>query len=344
MAVGVGTNKGKLASQGEDEESYPLNFGIGGCRIEEDDMDQTKGDDVAKCWSDKLRNAVGARLANIGPTLGRPRPSNVDFDTDSRGFDIADFIEAGLAREICSDFTTPLRRSGKLWRFRVMRSADRLHHRLMAENGEFLLYAKTSVEQRRVSIYMYDPNRDNDTALYNEKHPAFTLMFNEKHTEWNLYQEQCENCQLAPWHMTCAEYGKQHLAVIRHHRANVGDGISNIMEMRIPGIYNNGKAMIWCPVTGHGDLNKNLGESHETQLLITRQPAWNDQVSSLVLDFKGRNVMASAKNFQLCLRQKPEHVLCQFGKLSDTNFGLDFKFPLSVAQTFAAAMSTMFWT
>ncbi|CAE7873610.1 tub-1 [Symbiodinium sp. KB8] len=53
---------------------------------------------------------------------------------------------------------------------------------------------------------------------------------------------------------------------------------------------------------------------------------------------------AQAKNFQLALRQKPQHVICQYGKLGPTNFGLDFRYPMSVIQAFGAAMSTLFWT
>eukprot|EP00425_Heterocapsa_triquetra_P037893 CAMPEP_0195089840 /NCGR_PEP_ID=MMETSP0448-20130528/29021_1 /TAXON_ID=66468 /ORGANISM="Heterocapsa triquestra, Strain CCMP 448" /LENGTH=113 /DNA_ID=CAMNT_0040123615 /DNA_START=116 /DNA_END=454 /DNA_ORIENTATION=- len=113
------------------------------------------------------------------------------------------------------------------------------------------------------------------------------------------------------------------------------------MEVCIPGLYTDGSAVVWCPVLGRGDLagvaalhQSGNDRGHETQHLITRQPVWNDEVESLVLDFKGRNVTASAKNFQLALEQKPAHVICQYGKLTNTDFGLDFKFPLNVIQAF----------
>jgi len=43
------------------------------------------------------------------------------------------------------------------------------------------------------------------------------------------------------------------------------------------------------------------------------------------------------------LEQKPHHTLCQYGKIGNTTFGLDFKYPLSAAQAFGMAMSTLYW-
>lgn len=278
--------------------------------------------------------------APIGQSLGKAetRPA-----FGFRAFEIADDMEAGYAKESPTDFTTPLRKSGRLWRFRILRSEDRMSARLIAETGEFLMYAQTSLEARLVSFFLYDPALEHEKALFDPRSPVFSMTFNENYTVWRLVQEHCENCQLVPAHLSCSRRGKQQLALIRHHRNQIGDGVSNVMEIVIPGIFSDGRAMVWCPMLGRSDLSQPQERDYETQRLVTKLPAWNPQVESLVLDFKGRNVVSSAKNFQLALRQKPDHVLCQYGKLSDTNFGLDFKFPLSVAQAFAIAMSTMFW-
>eukprot|EP00438_Fugacium_kawagutii_P014946 Skav221307 [mRNA] locus=scaffold463:36608:41762:+ [translate_table: standard] len=64
-------------------------------------------------------------------------------------------------------------------------------------------------------------------------------------------------------------------------------------------------ALSWAKETSHSQLMT-------AQKLTTKQPTWNEEVESLVLDFKGRHILSSAKNFQLALSQKPDHVLCQY--------------------------------
>ncbi|CAE7031026.1 ybeT, partial [Symbiodinium natans] len=99
--------------------------------------------------------------------------------------------------------------------------------------------------------------------------------------------QRCQACQYLPPHLSCTAHGKQQVAVIKHRQAAVGEGISNIMEVRIPGLYQNDTSVLWCPMLGMPDL-ADAEVSNEMQELITRKPVWNEQVQSLVLDFKGR--------------------------------------------------------
>jgi len=292
-----------------------------------------------------LRSALGGVMSRAPGRPGEkapPSPCHGGY-LGERSFDIADSMEQGLARETATDFTTPLRRSSKLWRFRVVRSDDKLSARLLTDTGDFLMFAQVRLEACLICFYLYDPGgREKD--LFDRNSPAFSMSFDSSRSEWRLVQERCENCQFSPKHLSCAKRGKQQVAFIKHLRVPVGDGMSNVMEARIPGLYADGSCVVWCPVLGKGDLAAADDDNYETQQLITKEPTWNEQVESLVLDFKGRNVLSSAKNFQLALRQKPKHVICQFGKLGPTNFGLDFRYPLSVIQAFAMGMSTIFWT
>ncbi|CAE7619531.1 tub-1 [Symbiodinium natans] len=260
-----------------------------------------------------------------------------------RAFDIADSLENGLAREIVTEFMHPLRRASKLWKFHVIRSEDKLQYRLFSDDGDFLMYARANLEARQVSFYLYNPC-EKVANLFNADKPAFTMSWNADRTEWRIMQERCENCQFSPKHLTCSCYGKQQVAWIRHHRKPVGDGIFNCMEIHVPGLYSDGSRVVWCPLLGRADLSVPVDESYEAQRLLTKQPTWNDEVESLVLDFKGRHILSSAKNFQLALSQKPEHVLCQYGKIGPQTFSLDFKYPLSVVQAFGISLTTLFWT
>lgn len=282
----------------------------------------------------------------ISKTASAPSASEDSDDEDrwdrERAFQIADRMEEGLAREIVTEFMHPLKRSSRLWRFHVVRSEDKLQYRLFSDDGDFLMYARTSLEARRVSFFLYNPS-EKDDKLFDPSRPAFTMKYNKDKTEWRIVQERCEHCQFAPKHMSCGCHGKQQVAVIRQSKKPIGDGIFNCMEVLIPGLYSDGSRVIWCPMLGRGDLGSPQ-EGYETQTLITKQPVWNDAVESLVLDFKGRNVLASAKNFQLALAQKPEHVICQYGKIGPMTFSLDFRYPLSVIQSFGVSLTTLFWT
>jgi len=158
-----------------------------------------------------------------------------------------------------------------------------------------------------------------------------------------LVQEKCENCQFSPKHLSCACKGKQQVAFIRHSRSPIGDGIFNRMEVHVPGLYSDESRVIWCPRLGRENLANPRDDSYEAQRLVTKKPVWNDEVESLVLDFKGRSIQSSAKNFQLSLSQRPEHVICQYGKIGSNSFSLDFRYPLSVIQAFGTSLTTMFW-
>ena len=260
-----------------------------------------------------------------------------------RGYsvDLMESMEEGHAHEMPTDFVVPLRRSSKLWRFRVMRSEDNLSCRLLTDSGDFLMYAGIRLDVQRVDFHLYDPSHKD---LYNQDRPIFTMGYNSSKDTWRLVQDRCSPCQYLSPSRSCHSRGKQQIAIIKHKQHVVGEGVSNIMEVIIPGLYQDDTCVVWCPMMGMGDLADADAASGESQTLITRKPVWNEQVQSLVLDFKGRNIVSSAKNFQLALRQKPQHVICQYGKLGPTNFGLDFRYPLSVVQAFACAVSTIFWT
>lgn len=285
-------------------------------------------------------------LGSWRPTSSASSSCESDDDADrrdrERAFDIADSVEKGLAREVVGEFTHPLRRSSKLWRFHVVRSEDKLQYRLFSDDGEFLMYARANLDAHRVDFFLYNPT-EKEARLYDPTRPAFTMSFSKDRTEWRIAQERCDHCQFQPKHLTCACHGKQQVAYIRQSRKPIGDGIFNCMEVHIPGLYNDGSRVIWCPMLGMGDL-AGPHEDYDAQTLCTKQPAWNDEVESLVLDFKGRNIQSSAKNFQLALSQKPEHVICQYGKIGPMTFSLDFKYPLSVIQAFGISLTTLFWT
>jgi hypothetical protein len=205
------------------------------------------------------------------------------------------------------------------------------------------MYAQVFPAVRKVQFFLYDPDRKETSALFDPSRPAFTMSWNWNRTEWTLVQTKCEHCQFSPRHQSCgACCGKQQVAFIRHTRQNIEDGIFNNMEVDIPGLYSDESRVIWCPKLGRGDLGSGPLDG-TSQQLVTKPPAWNDEVGSLVLDFRGRSAVSSAKNFQMALGQRPEHTICQSCKIGKDNFSLDFKYPLSCVQAFGISLTTMFW-
>mmetsp|Transcript_19587 Transcript_19587/g.55226 ORF Transcript_19587/g.55226 Transcript_19587/m.55226 type:complete len:275 (+) Transcript_19587:96-920(+) len=244
-------------------------------------------------------------------------PGKTSYDSE-RAFDIADCMENGLARELVADFTQPLQHASKLWKFQVERSKDRQQFRMFCESGEFLMSASVSKDGRRVAFFLYDPCDNN--ALYDPDRPAFTMTCDSGRTEWRLVQERCDDCHYGSRHCSCSSTGRREVLSVRHSRQMVGDGINHCMEVHI------------APTANYGE-----------QLLSSKLPVWNDEVGSLVMDFKGRRVVASAKNFQLARAESPNHVVCQHGKIGANTFGLDFKYPLTVIQAFSISLTTLFW-
>lgn len=264
----------------------------------------------------------GGRASWLWP-FGQPARAGkrelADGDAE-RAWDLADRAEMGQASELLRNFVRPLPRAQRLWKFRIERSPDMLEYRLACDGG-FLVLAKVSPSTRHVRFYLYDPLEENG-SLHSPDRPAFTMTCEADRKEWRLVQERSDNEAYSPWHSAGCSRARREVAYIQHCRRWVGDAINHFMDVRLP------------PDGQHFD---------EDQWLVTRMPKWNEKVNSMTLDFKGRNVLSSEKNFQLCLEERPDHTICQYGKLGPHSFGLDFMYPLSVIQAFGISITTLMW-
>jgi hypothetical protein len=238
-------------------------------------------------------------------------------------FDFLDGMEKGMAHELTSHFMTPLPANNKLWKFQVERSSNKREYRLSCMDGEFLLFGRASRDAKRVDIFSYDPKGEDAPeagGLYDPDRPAFTLT-QDKSGEWCLVQERCDTCSYKASAQHLCDCRRRHeLLRVRHSSVEVGDGMNHCMDVQIP-----------ASGVSPGDH------------LVTKLPKWNDDVQSLVLDFQGRTIQPSAKNFQLAREQAPNRVVCQYGKLGPNTFGLDLVQPLTVAQAFGISLTTLLW-
>lgn len=239
-------------------------------------------------------------------------------DRRDHSFDIADIMEKGLSREVKTDFMVPLPRAPRLWKFHVICSKDKREHRLYCQDGEFLMMGRTSSCGRQVDIFLYDSRDAENATLVDPSRPAFTLRSNPSKTEWHLFEEGVDSGRCMPEPLAGGRQRRE-ILLVRHSNTMVGDGNNHCMEVYIP---QDG----YC----------------EEQSLVSKKPVWNDDVESLVLDFKSRRVSPSAKNFQLTI-DRSRSVVCQHGKIGENMYALDFRYPMTVAQAFAVSLTATSW-
>ena len=94
---------------------------------------------------------------------------------------------------------------------------------------------------------------------------------------------------------------------------------------------------------GSGSISEMLREESYTlagksgmHVLETKDPVYEN--GNYRLNFHGRVSMPSVKNFQLVSPDDIEDIICQFGKVGEDRFHLDFKAPLNAFQAFSLAL------
>lgn len=142
------------------------------------------------------------------------------------------------------------------------------------------------------------------------------------------------HCHYGPRCRSCAGRGRE-VASMRQFQRPIGDGLFHCMEIATAPLRPDG-----C---GPAAPSCVTGVDLEPLRFYTREPKWNDEVESLCLDFRGRRVMASEKNFQLISAGRDDHVVCQYAMIAEDSFGLDFRHPMSVVQAFGISLSTLLW-
>jgi len=286
-------------------------------------------------WLWPLRRTASGDKKVLGGDVSPAAITRNGSESPERAFDIADSMEKGMARELVTDFLQPLPDSDRLWRFRVERSEDRQRYRLFCDGGDFLLFARVCNAARRVEFFLYDPDEKENNGLYDPDRPAFTMSCSDSAMEWRLVQERSAGRATSPTaRLQSGSPRKQELASVWHDKEQIGGGISHCMDACIP------REKLFPGAV----LGPNEQDAEGPRRFASRSPTWSDEVGSLVLDFKGRQVMASAKNFQIADEDDPDHVVCQYGKLGPNTFGLDFKYPLNVVQAFGISLTTLLWS
>lgn len=101
----------------------------------------------------------------------------------------------------------------------------------------------------------------------------------------------------------------------------------------------------WQPACKEEEMMQNF--KHRTKsalqhlcLYESRQPKWNEDIGSFVLNFNNRVNLASVKNFQLIDPNDDSNIVLQFGKAKIDEFIMDVQWPMSLFQAFAICLSS----
>jgi hypothetical protein len=251
-----------------------------------------------------------------------------------------DFAERGLCREEAgAELAAPCTECERLQRFQVKRLSDSRGWELRTASGDRLMSAAKNSQTLKVEFFLYDPSEKS----FDESCPAFSMSCSGDRSTWLLVQEEGRSRpstpSTAPSTPTTATEGSQRkpkeLALIRHFSEDVGDGRAKCMEVSLPSFKDTPRR---SPEQLDLAAGKGVGST-----LVTRLPEWDETLQSLVLDFDGRDLMGSAKNFQLADESSPNEAVLQYGKIGGNTFCLDFKAPLSIVQAFGAALTAASW-
>lgn len=68
----------------------------------------------------------------------------------------------------------------------------------------------------------------------------------------------------------------------------------------------------------------------------TKDPVYEN--GNYRLNFRGRVRVPSVKNFQLVAEDDIDDIICQFGKIGEDKFNLDYKAPFNAFQAFSLAL------
>lgn len=81
-------------------------------------------------------------------------------------------------------------------------------------------------------------------------------------------------------------------------------------------------------------------DDHELLVLHNKIPQWNDETQTYILNFSGRVLLTSVKNFQVVHDDDLEYLIVQFGRVTNDTFTVDCVYPMSPLQAFAVALSS----
>lgn len=231
-------------------------------------------------------------------------------------------------------------------RLSVRRSKDKNEYAVHGEQGNVLLLARLRQDAREDGIDIFNAAA---TEAKLGARPALRLIYDDDRELWRLTSVRCSCCEyrLARHLGAAHELPRRELARIKHIREPLESGQVLRIEVQVPGMLQDGARAVWCPMQPQ-EIREN------TRRVSSRVPGGGNNGASLSLDFGpgSRCKMASSKNFAICMGDAPTahsatrpgaNDILQFGKIEPNHYHLDFRYPFSLVEAFAVALTTTVW-
>nr|CAD2184347.1 unnamed protein product [Meloidogyne enterolobii] len=160
---------------------------------------------------------------------------------------------------------------------------------------------------------------------------------------------------------------RRELAAVIYEKNVLGLKGPRKMTIIMPGIYidpkhNYLRPLAVRPISERDSILERYRTNRLDEMVVlnNKQPVWNEESQSYVLNFHGRVTQASVKNFQIVhsmhasqsemnhqnnnniqvIPDPSEYVIMQFGRLDNETFTMDVRYPLTPVQAFGIAMTS----
>ncbi|KAF7232536.1 hypothetical protein EG68_06086 [Paragonimus skrjabini miyazakii] len=149
-------------------------------------------------------------------------------------------------------------------------------------------------------------------------------------------------CEFADENLYAVRDNLRELAAIIYDTNVLGFKGPRKMTVLIPRMLDNDQRAEF----GAGTANDSLVESWKQKCmnnlmeLHNKNPVWNEDTQSYVLNFYGRVTQASVKNFQIVHDADVNYVIMQFGRVAEDLFTMDYAYPMCALQAFGIALSS----
>jgi tubby-related protein 1 len=207
---------------------------------------------------------------------------------------------------------------------------------LITEEGKPILYAKRVAKCLR-SYYRvaFTPETLDEQSL------SARLQANFLGSAFCLYDNGADS------QLTSMKPVREELAAVTYVSFTQGVNLNEPLcprqiNVHLPSTNSSGQRIEWRPTSKEESMLScySRGQCMGLFTLHSKKPEWSIKKNCYVLNYGGRVRKTSVKNFQL-VGEGDSTIYLQFGRFSQNEFILDFRWPFSPLQAFAVGLSSL---